>query len=502
MSTNTRYVFGPRDRRGFLLGLRLGQLAILATGAALVLGIVMATRASVIALVAVMAVAIVAGLAALLPVHGRGLDEWAPAAAHFTISGRRAWRSPQPRDAQHLAIARGCPVVVIPEQPAFPLVLRGCTIQAVSVPRGKLGVVKDPGRGTWTGVLRLQGSSYVLLDTAEKARRMAAWGVVQSALAHHGTPISALQVVVRSRPERHDAVARHLAERCSLDLQSPVLRSYLSLIDGACPVTWSQDVHLALQVSARRGRRQIREAGGGDLGAGRLLTEGLQALQSQLERADIAVDGALPPRLLGQTLREAWDPAAVTQLLLARRRDPGPEGEGVAPANAGPLCAQSSWGYYETDSALHASYWVSEWPRTPAGPDYLIPLLLQSGVRVAVSVCMEPLDPIRARRDLETARTEQLADEELRRRHGFRTSIASHRQADAVERREAELADGHAEFRFSGHITVSADSVTELERACQRVEEQSRASCLEVRRMDGEHDLGFCCTLPLCRGIW
>ena len=33
MSTDIRYHFGPRDRRGVLLGVRLGQISILGTGA-------------------------------------------------------------------------------------------------------------------------------------------------------------------------------------------------------------------------------------------------------------------------------------------------------------------------------------------------------------------------------------------------------------------------------------------------------------------------------------
>ena len=33
MSQDIRYHFGPRDQRGLLLGVRLGQIAILATGA-------------------------------------------------------------------------------------------------------------------------------------------------------------------------------------------------------------------------------------------------------------------------------------------------------------------------------------------------------------------------------------------------------------------------------------------------------------------------------------
>jgi len=128
--------------------------------------------------------------------------------------------------------------------------------------------------------------------------------------------------------------------------------------------------------------------------------------------------------------------------------------------------------------------------------------VLQAGATARVSVCMEPVDPSSSRRDLEAARTQHLADEQLRSRQGFQTSIDTHRQAETVERRESELADGHSELRFAGHITVSAESVAELDAACGHVEEQARASALDIRRMDGEHDLGLAATLPLCRGIW
>jgi hypothetical protein len=210
--------------------------------------------------------------------------------------------------------------------------------------------------------------------------------------------------------------------------------------------------------------------------------------------------GALPPRLLAQTLREAWDPGATDQLRLTARHHP--EHEGVPVSASGPLFARASWRGYETDSALHTSYWISEWPRVPVGPGFLMPLLLQTRARMSVSVCMVPIDPIQARRDLEAQRTEHLADEQLRQRHGFRTSIDTERQAEGVERRESELADGHAEYRFSGHLTVSVTSIADMERACGSAEEHAALSCLDLRRMDGEHDRGFAATLPLARGIW
>ena len=412
MSAEVRFVFGPRDRRGLLLGLRLGQLAILLAGGVAALAIVLASRASTLALTAVAVVLTAAATAAFVPLAGRRLDEWALPLAHFVLTGRRTWRPRQPRRGRRLLVTPRGEVRVVDEQPEPPPALRGCTFLQVPVARGLLGVVRDSRLATWTAVLRVHGSGFALLDDLEKAGRMAAWGAVQSALAHQGSPVSAIQVLVRTMGEDPGGLAGDLCERRDLDLESPILRSYLALLDEACPVTPGQDVHIALQVSAARARRQLRQAGGGDVGAGALLSRQLQGFQAQLERAGLAVDGALPPRLLARTLREAFDPEAVTALRLAGHR--GPDREGVSIGNAGPLVTRAGLALVRDGLRRALLDWISEWPRTPVGPDYLVPLLLQTSARAAISVRMEPLDALRARRDLEMARTEHLAEMELR----------------------------------------------------------------------------------------
>jgi hypothetical protein len=59
----------------------------------------------------------------------------------------------------------------------------------------------------------------------------------------------------------------------------------------------------------------------------------------------------------------------------------------------------------------------------------------------------------------------ELTGEMERRRQGFMTSASDRRRAQAVTRREEELADGFAEMRFAGLRTVSARDGEELERA-------------------------------------
>jgi hypothetical protein len=70
-----------------------------------------------------------------------------------------------------------------------------------------------------------------------------------------------------------------------------------------------------------------------------------------------------------------------------------------------------------------------------------------------------------------------------------------------VSRREQELADGHADVRFSGYITVTADNPEALAEACGEVEHAAGQSRLELQRCDGEQELTFSYTLPMGRGL-
>ena len=68
-------------------------------------------------------------------------------------------------------------------------------------------------------------------------------------------------------------------------------------------------------------------------------------------------------------------------------------------------------------------------------------------------------------------------------------------------RREAELADGHADYRFSGYVTVTAADRDGLEAACAETEQVAERAHLELRRLYGRQAEAFTWTLPLARGL-
>ena len=165
-----------------------------------------------------------------------------------------------------------------------------------------------------------------------------------------------------------------------------------------------------------------------------------------------------------------------------------------------PMAIDEAWGVFRADATWHATFWVSEWPRVEVNPDFLTPLLLCDGRRT-VSVVMAPVPAERASREVRAARAADVADEELRARAGFLPGARRRREAEGVIRRESELAEGHAEYRFSGYVTVTAADREGLEAACVETEQVAQRAHLELRRLYGRQAEAFTWTLPLARGL-
>jgi len=174
---------------------------------------------------------------------------------------------------------------------------------------------------------------------------------------------------------------------------------------------------------------------------------------------------------------------------------------GVAPTAAWPSATDEAWASFTADGTVHAVYWVEEWPRVPVRPDFLSRLRLGTRAARVVSMTIEPLSPLTATRQVERARANDIADEGLRSRLGFMSSARKRREHEGTIRREEELADGHAECRFSGYVAVSAPSAEALEDACGEIEQHARSHAAVLTRLRGQQAEAFAWTLPLGRGL-
>jgi hypothetical protein len=391
-------------------------------------------------------------------------------------------------------------------------------VEILSVPyRGSaIGVLKE---GPLFGVvLQCRVRSFGLLDSAEQEHRLAGWGEVLASYAGERVPIRRVQWVERTVPSDGDQVARYFSEQrdTAIPLSAPSVRSYIDLIDAAGAVTQEHELFLALQLDARRARGAIRKLVRAEVGdeqprkraererqvdraACTLALREAETLINRLELADVRVDGALPPAALGRCVRDAYDPygrRARTRLAALE-----PSANGASVARAWPVGAEESWDSYQTDSALHVTYWISQWPRVEVGASFLTPLLMQTPVLRSIAVTFEPVSLTRSMRAAEQAMTSEMADEAVRQRQGFISTARKRLQQQATSRREEELASGHAEMRMAGFVTVSARAEEELDSACAAVEHAAQQAHIEIERMYGQQATAFTFTLPLARGL-
>ena len=393
------------------------------------------------------------GALATVPVAGRTGDEWLPVAVCW------AARRGAPGGRRRMGALRD--------------------LRLLHAGWHDMGVLHDRAARTLTAALSLRGGSFALLGPDEQDRRIGAWSSVLSSLAREGSPVHRLQWVAASLPDDGEGVRSYRAAEGVPDAASACASSYEALLSDMDSHTSAHDVVLAVQVRLTKSV---------ETGCATLARE-VGSLVRLLGDADLGVDAVLTVDDLARQLRRTYEPTVDrARAGSSWSRDPWP------------MAMEESWFSVRVDAMVHATFWVAEWPRIEVRSDFLAPLLLGSA-RSAFAVVMQPLGPDVAVRKVEASRTADLADAELRRRGGFVSTARHRRESEVLARREAELAEGHASFRYSGYVTVSAPNDEELVTACDALQHAAGQSRLALRRLYGDQASAYTCTLPLCRGL-
>jgi hypothetical protein len=514
----TTYSFGPIERRGILGALDAGQAVVLGGGGVVAVAILDLAPSAGGALLA-LALLAMAALVAVIPIAGRNALAWAGIGSAFAVRRTRARRHRRVPAAvtagSRLTLDAGRASHWRTSRPTPPPGLGEVEIVACDYRGRRVGVLSDGGGRRLTATLACRVDAFALLDPEAQTRRLNRWGGVLAAAA--GTSVRRIGWIERTAPAAGDELARWLsAERDpTIPLRgTPMIDSYLELISGGAAVTQEHEILLTVQVDGR-------PSAGSTRGLDDLL-EHTERIAHGIEAAEVAVLGILGPDQVARVLRTSYDPFARAELAAADAADAagaagdggdaggaagdagdagGDAGDAATDLDAWPLGVRESWDRLQSDGAVHATFWISAWPRVEVSALFLGPLLGRSaGVRT-MAVTFEPLPLARSTREVEAAVTRDLADRQLRRRFGQAETARQRQLAGATRRREAELAAGHAEVRLAGYVTVSARDETELRRACADVIEHAARARLELHRLYGHQAEAFAFTLPLCRGL-
>lgn len=455
--------FARVEQRGVLLGLSGAQLGFVAT-ALLVAGsaVYLAGASGFIITGTVWGPLLVVGTAR---VAGRPLTAWLPLLADWQARralGRTAavqsTRSPTAADSIRL--------------PGIPGAL------VIATTPGGAAVVLDRRAGTLTAIARISSAGFLLADVATQDHRVGAWGRILGSLSQTDDVVR-LQVLHRSLPasDASNSLARlgeGFAARVLFELMAQT------------PVDQRETL---VAVALRSGRPR-----GGRPEPSRLaqVDERLATFARALAGADLHVAAWLDATEIRRAVRLSYDPSSAA---LTTRP--------VGVANpTGPMAAREFWDHLESDGAMHAAYWVAEWPRSEVHPGFLQSLALAPGVRRSISLTVEPLTPAASLRQIRRAKAEHIADSAQRAKLGQVEDESVRAEQADLARREAELVAGHGDLRFTGMLTVTATTLEELAAAGSALRSAAAQAMCEVRRLDGQHGLAHAAgALPLARRL-
>lgn len=483
------YRFPARDRTGWLLGLQAAQCIILGIGV-FAGGILLNIGAP--APVIVLAVS-ASGIAAFAPVSGRPGYTWLPVLTAW-LAGRRhgggTWTSPVPR---FRSTQTGEPV-----QPQWPRFLDGLEITDHDGwrPGTTMAVVVDRHTSAMTGMLRVAGREFSLIDRSEQERLLAGWGDALAAFCKEHSPVVAVRWFEWSAPADASAHLRWSRDHIGPAADQKIVGDYLDMVSAAGPMSTRHETIVTVTVGGTSGGVGRRSRNRRDRTQAETLRDELRLLADRLDATGLAVDPPLTSADVVDIVRLRLDPFDRVQ-----NRAGGHTLADLAGLhrvrNVGPMATRNEWTHLALDGAFHACFAVVEWPRLEVPPNWMEALLLHAGGTRTVAVHLEPVPPSRSQRQVDKDSTRLVVDAEQRSRSGFRVG-ARHRRAESdVAARESELVAGYCELEFSGLVTVTAVDVDGLERSCAEWEQIAAHSGIQLRRLNAQHDTAFACTLPV-----
>ncbi|MGV8965226.1 MAG: SCO6880 family protein [Cellulomonas sp.] len=469
--TSTR--FGRLERRGLLLGLSLAQLIVLAT--ALTIAVAAVYTAGMPGLLVSAPVWLPLVGAGTVTVRDRSIVQWVPLVAEWgtrrlvgaTIATTRLDRRPAPTVLDLPGVRGGLRVIDAPA-------LGGALIH-------------DRAAGTVTGVLRVDGLGFLLDDGATQDHKVAQWGRVLASLCQQAAVVR-IQVLHRNLPGGGDPVRRWWTEHALAGAPWPT-RIVADLVSRSESTSQRQESLVAIALKVPRGSGRVLT----DSGVGGIERQ-LASLGEALAGAELRISGWADDSSLRWAIRSSYDPhgAAHAQGADAAAR----------PSVPGPMGIAEHWTHLSTDTAVHAVYWIAEWPRSEVHPGFLQPLVLASGAQRTVTVVAEPMPSGRALREIRRAKAEHAADSAQRARTGQIEDESTRAEVSELLRREQDLVAGHGDLSFTGLVTVTASSLVELEAACAATESAAAQAMCELRRLVGQQALAhLAAAVPVARGL-
>ncbi|GAA2238732.1 hypothetical protein GCM10010401_08760 [Rarobacter faecitabidus] len=396
--------------------------------------------------------------------------------------------------------------VVRPEQPVTMGELNipgavGARIDVIEVPYASGAAVLFDKHTRWASIaIRCESSTFDLAAADDKAGRT--WGYARLAsavLAHEG--VVRVAVMARTTPAAAEAATAYYTTtstaRGAGAMVSPWAHDQvMARLTSSSARDVERDVIVVVSVDTNKVRPLIKDAGKGNIGLGHVMAREVTALGPLLTECGVRTQRWLTPREVAATIRLAYDPEAVS--LLERQAVQGSLTLDLA--DAGPVILREHPDRLETDTAVHQSFWIRQWPRTLTKAGFLSNLICEGDYTRTLTQVFMPEPVTQTAKNIESKRlaiaSRREVDARLKRPTPFEVTAAEHDLAA----QEEELNEGFAGIKWTGYLSVSAPNTEALGVAVSAA--TMSADGLDLRLLRGQQAAGFnAAALPLGWGL-
>ena len=444
-----------RSRQGMLLSLDGMQVGTLLTAAGILWLAVVALGPLGLLLGAPAAVPV--ALAAVLRVHGFPVP---------TMIG--LWLMKKTR-----TIMGGTAQDFRPEavQPVGTLRLPGAAANLQVWETDGMATVYQPGtRAAVSITCELEAPGFLMKDIGERyqlAQQLSA--VLASMTQREGIKRVVLQE--RTAPTTIRAAREQFAEvttRRARTRSEAAVSNYLQVLDNAEPFAVEHRNFITVTLDLVALASQVKALGGGKRAAQAVAAVEARNIADALNRAEIKVRGWLTPRNIAALSRTAFDPDFLSTV---QNRDD--EHRGVDLAAMGPMHIEEpskKHGLVVTDSGVHTTMWIHEWPRMDSRVGFIEPVVFSrdpvtaEAVTHIFSIVLTPVPVSKALKNVGREKRLWKGNSKLRAKRGEDNSQADEQDWAALIERENEILAGHGQFSYGGYLTITARDEDALER--------------------------------------